>query len=347
MERNDVEKLIHEIDYEIIKRLSHRRHDDFRAELDDIFSLYLELLRKYQIQNVLGEEYTLNEIPVYIRRVKKWCKDIEEMVDGYFEGDLLKTIKIYKRLFQRTSRNYPLQFPDAKVKQYSVWYRGRKNEKKEQRNKKELFHVSFGKRGKIGSQRFSILGFPCLYLASSLECCINELNSDTPISICAFTSLSDIDVFDLSFYPSINNKKMLWSYLYLYPMKIACSIPAPKGSEEIKFIPEYIVPEYVLHGTIKQARYSSKSLGFIYTSTSVFSEGVTKEEVRKSTNLVIPAINIKDKGYCDKLRDMFSMTDPVTLHYTGKKNDNILEDQAKILNNMKFGKLPDTEEYKE
>lgn len=312
MENKD-EKLIHELDHEIMARLSQRKYEDFREELSDVLALYLHLLDEFKTENALGEEYSLSDIPIYRKRVKNWCKDIQEMVNGYFEGDLLKTIKIFNRLFKRTSRNYPLQFPLAEVKQHSVWYRGRKIEKEELRDRKELFHVPFHKRGIIGSQRFSILGFPCLYLASSLKCCINELNCDTPISMSAFKALSDIEVLDLSFYPSISEPKTLWRYLYLYPIKIVCSIPTRQTSEKPCFVPEYLVPEYVLHGTIKQPKEMLQSLGIIYTSTTIFSESTAKEDVRKYTNLVVPAIDIKTKGYCDKLRNMFSMTTPTTI----------------------------------
>lgn len=344
---NKDEELIHGIDREIIARLSQRKYEDFRAELSDILSLYLNLLDNFNIEVAFDEEYPLSEIPLYITRVKKWCKDIKEMVDGYFEGDLLKTIKIYRRLFNRTSKSYPLQFPLDKIKQYSVWYRGRGNKEEVQRNRKELFHVPFKKRGVIGSQRFSILGFPCLYLASSLKCCIDEVNSDAPISISAFKALSEIRVLDLSFYPTISEPKMLWRYLYLYPIKIACSIPVLRDEEKHCFIPEYIIPEYVLHGTIKRPKEKSNSLGIIYTSTTIFSESVTKEEIRKYTNLVVPAINIKDKGYCDKLRNMFSMTTPTTLCDWKNTGELFFENQELIFNSMEFLTLTDTKELNE
>lgn len=348
--RNIEEKLVHGIDREIIARLSRRMYEDFRSELNDVLSLYLNLLGDFNIKNALGEEYALKEIPVYITRVRKWCKDIKEMVDGYFEGDLIKTVKIYNRLFNRNSRSYPLQFPLSEIKQHSVWYRGRKNENDEQRDRKELFHVSFRKRGIIGSQRFSILGFPCLYLASSLECCIDEINSSAPISISAFKVLSDIKVLDLSFYPSISEPKTLWRYLYLYPIKIACSIPAQptlKDDEKRYFIPEYIVPEYVLHGKIKQPKELSQSLGIIYTSTAIFSETVTEEEVRKYTNLVVPTINIKERGYCDGLRNMFSMTEPITLYNWRDEDSLFFENRERSINDMEFCILADTNELNE
>ena len=352
MAENNVEKLVHDIDREIIKRLSQRKHKDFRAELKDVFALYLKLLKTHQIQNALGEEYPLSEIPSYIRRVKQWCKDLGMMIDGHYEGDLLKTIKVYNKLFRKTSKGFMLwfTFPMVNIDTGSVWYRGRRNENKERWDKKQLFHVPFGQRGKIGSQRFSILGFPCLYLASSLNCCLGELRDKTPITISAFKLFSKIKVYDLSFFPSILSVKDLWSYLFLYPIKIACSIPSPKAPKDCRehhFIPEYIVPEYVLHGTIKQARNTSESLGFVYTSTSVFSEDVTKEEVRKSTNLVIPVVNIKDKGYCDKLCKMLSMTAPRTLDISDNIDDKDFENQEEIFKEMAFDSLPDTEESKD
>ena len=43
-------------------------------------------------------------------------------------------------------------------------------------SKKEIFHIPFEERGKVNNQRFSIDGFPCLYLGSSIYVCWEELN---------------------------------------------------------------------------------------------------------------------------------------------------------------------------
>lgn len=339
--KNGAEKLIHELDQKVISRLSQRKYNDFRQELKDVFFVFKELLEDYYIQNTLGEKYALHQIPFYIEKVKKWCKDIETMVDGHFEGDLLKTVKVYNRLFKKTAGSFQLwpHFPSTNIEQDSLWYRGRDTKKEEHWDKKQLFHVSYEERGKIGSQRFSIQGFPCLYLASSLSCCIKETHAKTFTTVSAFKALSNIEVYDLSFYPSISNAKQLWDYLLLYPIKIACSIPMQKKCKKDNFIPEYIVPEYVLHGTIKQSKDLSKSLGFIYTSTTIFSKNVAKEEVRKHTNLVIPVVEIKNKGYCDILRNMFSMTEPVKLSCSDK-NHKFFEEQSKLFTDMEYDKLP-------
>ena len=46
---------------------------------------------------------------------------------------------------------------------------------KETLSKEKMFHVPFNMREKVSSARFSIPGFPCLYLGTSLEVCWNEI----------------------------------------------------------------------------------------------------------------------------------------------------------------------------
>ena len=46
-------------------------------------------------------------------------------------------------------------------------YKARESKSNYLYGKDELFHIPYDKRNKIGNQRFSVSGMPCLYLASS------------------------------------------------------------------------------------------------------------------------------------------------------------------------------------
>jgi len=43
-------------------------------------------------------------------------------------------------------------------------------------SRKDIFHVPFQNRHRVGNQRYSIAGLPCLYLGSSIWICWEELN---------------------------------------------------------------------------------------------------------------------------------------------------------------------------
>lgn len=339
---NEAKNLIHDLDQKVISRLSQRKYNDFFQELENIYSYYISLLDELSIKNAHGNMITLGEISAHLEHIKKVCDDIKRMIESYLNGNLIQLGKIYNRLFRSTANRPPLSshFPKITIEQDSLWYRGR-GYKGKNMEMKDLFHVPFEKRGKIGVNRFSVIGYPCLYLASSINCCIKENHCANPICISAFKPTSEFTVYDFTFFPHVPSAKEIWSHLYTYPIKIACSIPVQEGDRGNSFIPEYIIPEYVLHGTIKQTK-ASKPLGIAYTSTNVFSTSVTKEIAIEHINLAIPTVQIRDKGFCKNLSKLFPLTKPITLHLSDCINEDILKAQRDELNGMVFGPLKET-----
>ena len=64
----------------------------------------------------------------------------------------------------------------------------------------EMFHIPYEKRNKIGNQRFSVSGLPCLYLGSSSYICWEELGrvDFSACNFCGFTNISDVDLYDFA-----------------------------------------------------------------------------------------------------------------------------------------------------
>ena len=335
--KNGAEKLIHELDQKVISRLSQRKYNDFFQELEDVYSFYISQLAEFSIENIYGNMILLNEVPSYIQSTKKICNEIKKMIEGYLNGNLIQLGKIYNRLFKSTANRISLSsnFPKIEIKQDSIWYRGRRYKSGMNMKMEDLFHVPFEKRGKIGANRFSVIGYPCLYLASSINCCIKENHCTNHICISAFKPTSGFTVYDFTFFPHIPSEKEMWKYLHSYPIKIACSIPVQDDDKENLFIPEYIIPEYVLHGTIKQTK-SSKLLGIAYTSTNIFTESFTKDSVRRHTNLVIPAVKMGNKGFCKDLSKLFPLTNPIPIQLSNLIDENMSSSHEKNLTAMKF-----------
>jgi hypothetical protein len=64
----------------------------------------------------------------------------------------------------------------------------------------DLFHVPFEERGKVGSQRYSIPGLPCLYISNSVYLAWEELER-LPISslhLCRIKNVLPLKLVDLS-----------------------------------------------------------------------------------------------------------------------------------------------------
>ena len=131
----------------------------------------------------------------------------------------------------------------------------------------DLFHIPFGEREKVGAQRYSIPGLPCLYLGSSAYLCWEELgrpNWET-MHVARFEVLEERELRILTIGPSpqfirrelstIISQKLGESASRMYenaavsigvcwPLILACSLTVEKPDKP--FVPEYIVPQLVL-----------------------------------------------------------------------------------------------------
>ena len=186
--------------------------------------------------------------------------------------------------------------------------------------KEELFHVPFESRSRIGNYRFSINGYPSLYLADSIYTCWLELGAP---------KVSDCKVLKFSFYKSkhsifhLNRKyditekfsqKMKnptywdkWVYgmilakIIIYPLELVCSLPSEENSI---FKQEYIIPQMLL----EWIRCSDDIDGLQYRSTK-------KSIVDSKTHYdyVFPAKGVLSQGHCPRLLEQFNYTVPNTI----------------------------------
>ncbi len=187
--------------------------------------------------------------------------------------------------------------------------------------REDLFHIPFEIRHKVETHRYSIPGLPCLYLSGSLYTCWEEMGRPPfhTLHVAAFwVKDRPLRVLNFSYRPStiLNYIKsssemnkfpndLLSSYIVLWPLIALSSIIVKHNN--FPFKPEYIVPQMVLQWVTK------KGLGFdgiCYFSTHI------KAILKKSCfhlpvcNFVFPAREIKPKGRCDHLRNIFKMTEP-------------------------------------
>lgn len=189
----------------------------------------------------------------------------------------------------------------------------------------ELFHVSFEKRKAIGTNRFSIPGFPCIYLSSNLNTSWSEAVGDAnvPFHATCFQSHRPVYVVDMvplkfatpatadidylaRLYNYDDPSDALVDYALIFPIITACHTKISYTSAydgEVKFKSEYIIPQLLLQWykdtnlTIDGVRYLS------CTADAAF-----PTENFEKINFVIPAIDIREKGYCSSLLNNYSST---------------------------------------
>ena len=127
---------------------------------------------------------------------------------------------------------------------------------------KEMFHVPFELVSKIGNNRFSISGYPCLYLSNTIWACWEEMKEPAMEDFC--TSLvkptKDIELLDLRF-PNMDYNQTVESVLYSLPLIIACSVEVEYPDDPFK--PEYVLPQIVMLALVNHEKYQ----GCTFTST--------------------------------------------------------------------------------
>ena len=184
----------------------------------------------------------------------------------------------------------------------------------------EMFHIPLEERYKVGTQRYSFPGLPCLYLGSSVDVCKEELKdviSDN-YSIAQYILNDAIfpQIFDLSFFFSIRydsmdeiTRRKFWDLL---PLIALCSVKCayPKGAN-IRFRKEYVIPQMLLEYLMDTQPFGGKEIiGIKYRSVGHLYDVLEKDnQYQRWNNYVFPAISNRPSGFSKQLQESFLFVD--------------------------------------
>ncbi|WP_320041205.1 hypothetical protein [uncultured Desulfobacter sp.] len=300
--------------------------------LKNKFNIYLELLRKLNKR----DKYTKN-IRDHIESINNLCKKLLLAHKSYIQGSPYKAYehfsdgmsKLEAFLFFRIRER--VKFPNS----YSL-YRVRESKEK-YLSPEDIFHVPFEQRYKVSNQRYSINGFPCIYLGSSIYVCWEELNRPdfSELYVSKFNLVTTCPkILELTFSAKEsqnflerfkkNNDFHEWKLngivhkVILFPLIMSCSIVNRKSNRVFK--EEYIIPQLLL----EWVRNKNVINGIEYLSLSLPEYDLDQ---RLYKNYVFPAKNQKVRGHCNFLSSIFELTDPIswdfakTLDATNKISD--------------------------
>lgn len=289
--------------------------------LCDNYELYLEDLRK---ANVSEKNQLVG---------KEMCQKVNDVIDDIENNmqEIINVLKIY-RLGNIVDASIKLFDILDKMKPYLMigytgdfhkdsYFRIRKvNEKQEKFERNEMFHIPLNKNHLIGPERYSMPGYPCLYLATQIELCWYECGKPDQFYVSKFeipngvnNTLKLIDFSQKfcelkhSFICWFNNekdkdkvRKYLLKYLYTYPLRAACSVTVehPEG----RFKEEYIIPQLLLQWIRKDKDF----YGVKYESCK------PSDEVRRigGYNLVLLTKDFDKEGYDKFLRNNVKISIP-------------------------------------
>lgn len=246
--------------------------------------------------------------------ITKYSAKIIATISRWFEGNISEA----KKTFDEILKERLLLIPQKTVPSGQCFYRVRTSSEHKILERKDLFHIPFELRNKISTQRFSIPGFPCLYLGNTVYICWEELNRPNfhDIQVAKFENKSEINLYNLS-YEQYNIQKLitqnltdndLINLLLAYPIIAACSIQVPQNRQLDPFKPEYLIPQIVLQTLMEQK--DTNSIGIVYSSTKIYKEESKNEG--NFENFILPTTSeVRAKGYCTDLTKLFNMTSVV------------------------------------
>jgi len=288
-----------------------REGKDVYIFLDSIYSNYLKTIKKFKgkINDSLNQHYNT---------IQNECDSILESLKLYLEGQPSKSYIELERCLNVLNFSGLLEIQQTNKSQESCeLYRIRIAANANMR-REDLFHIPFDLRERVSTQRYSIPGLPCLYLADSVFVCWEELGrpdfnsvhvSKFDISVGKFKLLylnvSTNEMRKRCFHNSNDGKltNQLVKYLCYWPLLAACSLIVDKPREVFK--PEYIIPQLVLQWIV-----SAENLdGVQYKSNMV---RMSSHNIGTFTNIAIPVKEIKDSGYCSKLIRNVKLTSPIS-----------------------------------
>ena len=299
--------------------------------LDILFNKYIESLRLFSFSNEDGVG-CIYQADIK-KRIEKYKNGMNNLFAFISKGNLIKANREANKLFAITANRETAEvwFPTIKIQKGKYWFRSRKPDFEKVFKRRDLFHVPFELRGRIGANRFSIPGYPCLYLGATLECAREETGELAITAVSCFKNLKEIEVFDFSFFsPQSRKGDNLFKEVISYPFKIAALIPLTPKKDSCEYKEEYVIPQLLLHCAIKQNCHG-KTMGLLYSSTKAIQRRVPIEEYPQHQNLVVPALYVSDKDICSYLAVNFPLTEPEIVPYSYHNKEQLL----RIENDMK------------
>jgi hypothetical protein len=291
--------------------------DCLHQGVDSLFREYLNDIKD------LVEEY-------YFYDIKSICDGIIECLENYYSGYIDKAYSVFSdKVGSALENNYVFYSKSIEGSNYIDpldLYRVRKYKENDDFSIGDIFHVPFSKRRHVSSSRFSIAGYPCLYLGTSIDLSriesgiekkdsgivskfkLNRNFDDTKIRIRVLDlAIKPIDIAEGRTYFHTNNLDNLIYYLRIYPLIAACSIMAKR--RDVPFIPEYIVPQMLMQW-LRENSTAEEVTGVRYFSCRSLNPRI------KGYNYVFPVTYIsdrmflKDLRFCGVLSRCFKLTYP-------------------------------------
>lgn len=287
---------------------------DFRELLSDNLDTYLRSVKQLDVSE---RPDNWDEIK---HRIKQLCEGINRAVESEYRGirhSAYTTIKNqldgYKT--QKTEiSGLALSENIHTVVRETKAYRMRIVALDEQQKlmPKDMFHIPLDKRGLVVTQRYSVPGYPCLYLAHRVYGCWEEMGRPDfgTVMISKFEAQKEFKMLDLRVPSKADWDADMVRYMLFFPLVIASMVQVKNNKDTYK--PEYLIPQLLTEWVISKNREDKgggELLGIMYTSSQKNDDFAFPDD--SFDNYAIPVLKpLGSKKYCKRLIDYFMLTSP-------------------------------------
>ncbi len=286
------------------------------------------------VEKKLKGEY-INELNIFFNAIsypslQNEIKEVERNIDG-----IISIVKSYEQgkisiattEFEKIISKYLSLLENKKIPidKDTVFYRSRKIETNDIQNRDELFHLPFYKKRKSGNYRFSISGYPCLYVSncsflnwieldkpdlSKIACSKLEYTANDPGLIFDFS----LDIFNsTNIHKEISiSSTIIEKYIQLIPLYFILFCRTKESAQP--FEPEYIFPQLLTDYVKNKYAFSKDIIGFKYPSTKLNDKEFKFYNFIFFTNQVSIKATAKLK-YCEFLSDNFMISNGIPFNY--------------------------------
>ena len=284
---------------------------------------------------LVGKEMC-NMVSAELANIESNANHIIEVLELYSKGRIVSASQKAFAVFENMKPQLMQRYSGAY--RFETYYRirGINESSSFTLERKELFHIPCNKNYLVGTERYSMPGHPCLYLASQAELCCYECGKPDNFAISRFDIpqseneyMKFIDFSEKlmplmhSFFCWFHNeedieqvRKYLLKYICTYPLRAACSIVVEHPGS--RFIEEYIIPQLLLQWVLNDEDFD----GIRYESCS------SSEDVKSmgGHNIVLVTNDYDEDGYDVNLRRKIKVGAPMLFDLDNITIDPRIED---------------------
>ncbi len=277
--------------------------EDYKIFVNKIFKEFLE-----KLESIDDFEDTSFDINLIKKRQIHLVESLKSALSNYYAGKPATALSELEKGLNSNLKNFEEVLNIREFHSKTDFYRIRIHKQNFPLTPENFFHIPFELRGKIRTQRFSIPGFPSLYLGTSSYVCWEELNRPNlnDFQIVRLRNSKLLKVIDLA--PPKGDdiaSHEFYKYLMIWPIVFACSVRVRNYEDHFK--PEYIIPQLLLQWVRKNDIID----GISYQTTHInFKESLSKGEF---LNVVLPVKENKTRGLCTELETKFLMTESTSV----------------------------------